>query len=177
MDQIGRTHYSPTSGSTLIVPPEPGNCFFIHSTHGTLPTSPEPSASSDSTSMGTSEPSVIGGLAQHARGTFSCSGNGIGNWEAGGGTGKAVGEGGGRRKVCDRHELMGRSMELWRRTPCIRRRLWQTHSRDWRTSAVCTPCQSPYFIFALFALLMSLLVKYLHSHPLYTFATSLSSSA
>ena len=38
-------------------------------------------------------------------------------------------------------------------------------------------CQSPYFIFALFALLMSLLVKYLHSHPLYTFATSLSSSA
>ena len=38
-------------------------------------------------------------------------------------------------------------------------------------------CQSPYFIFALFALLTSLLVKYLHSHPLYTFATSLSSSA
>ena len=40
-------------------------------------------------------------------------------------------------------------------------------------------CQSPYFIFALFALLTSLLVKYLHSHPLYTFATfatSLSSS-
>ena len=29
------------------------------------------------------------------------------------------------------------------------------------------PCQSPYFIFALFALLTSLLVKYLHSHPLY----------
>ena len=28
-------------------------------------------------------------------------------------------------------------------------------------------CQSPYFIFALFALLTSLLVKYLHSHPLY----------
>ena len=38
-------------------------------------------------------------------------------------------------------------------------------------------CQSPYCIFALFALLTSLLVKYLHSHPLYTFATSLSSSA
>ena len=38
-------------------------------------------------------------------------------------------------------------------------------------------CQSPYFIFALFALLTSLLVKYLHSHPLYTFATLLSSSA
>ena len=29
------------------------------------------------------------------------------------------------------------------------------------------PCQSPYFIFALFALLTSLLVKYSHSHPLY----------
>ena len=28
-------------------------------------------------------------------------------------------------------------------------------------------CQSPYFIFALFALLTSLLIKYLHSHPLY----------
>ena len=38
-------------------------------------------------------------------------------------------------------------------------------------------CQSPYFIFALFALLTSLLVKCLHSHPLYTFATSLSSFA
>ena len=38
-------------------------------------------------------------------------------------------------------------------------------------------CQSPYFIFALFALLTSLLVKCLHSHPLYAFATSLSSSA
>ena len=38
-------------------------------------------------------------------------------------------------------------------------------------------CQSPYFILALFTLLMSLLVKYLHSHPLYTFTTSLSSSA
>ena len=38
-------------------------------------------------------------------------------------------------------------------------------------------CQSPYFIFTLFALLTSLLVKCLHSHPLYAFATSLSSSA
>ena len=38
-------------------------------------------------------------------------------------------------------------------------------------------CQSPYFIFALFALLTSLLIEYLHFHPLYTFATSLSSSA
>ena len=28
-------------------------------------------------------------------------------------------------------------------------------------------CQSSYFILALFALLMSLLVKYLHSHPPY----------
>ena len=44
--------------------------------------------------MGTSEPSVIGGLAQHARGTFSCSGNKRGDWETGGGTGRAVGEGG-----------------------------------------------------------------------------------
>ena len=38
-------------------------------------------------------------------------------------------------------------------------------------------CQSPYFIFALFALLTSLLIKCLHSHPLYAFTTSLSSSA
>ena len=37
----------------------------------------------------------------------------------------------------------GKSMELWRRTPCIRRRLWRTHSRDRRTSAVCTPTQPP----------------------------------
>ena len=44
--------------------------------------------------MGISEPSVIGGLAQHAGGTFSCSGNGIGDWETRGATGKAVGEGG-----------------------------------------------------------------------------------
>ena len=40
-----------------------------------------------------------------------------------------------------------------------------------------TMCQSPYFIFALFALLTSLLVKCLHSHHLYAFATSLSSFA
>ena len=36
--------------------------------------------------------------------------------------------------------------------------------REERGGAV---CQSPYFIFTLFALLMSLLVKYSHSHPLY----------
>ena len=34
-------------------------------------------------------------------------------------------------------------MELRRWTPCIRRRLWQTHSRDWRTLVVCTPTQLP----------------------------------
>ena len=34
----------------------------------------------------------------------------------------------------------------------------------------CSPslCQSPYFIFTLFTLLMGLLVKYSHSHPLYS---------
>ena len=36
IDQIGRTHYSPTRSSTLVVPPELGNSFFIHSTHGTV---------------------------------------------------------------------------------------------------------------------------------------------
>ena len=36
-----------------------------------------------------------------------------------------------------------RSVELQRRTPLIRRRLWQTHSRDRRTLAVCTPTQPP----------------------------------
>ena len=34
-------------------------------------------------------------------------------------------------------------MELRRRTPCIRRRLWQTHSRDRRALAVRTPTQPP----------------------------------
>ena len=57
-------------------------------------TSLEPSASLDSISIGTSGPSVIEGLAQHAGGTFSCSRNGLGDWDIGGGTGKAVGKGG-----------------------------------------------------------------------------------
>ena len=34
-------------------------------------------------------------------------------------------------------------MELQGRTPCIRRRLWRTHSGDWRTLVVCTPAQPP----------------------------------
>ena len=46
-----------------------------------------------------------------------------------------------------------------------------------RCMFIAAKCQSPYFNFALFALLTSLLIKYLHSHPLYTFATSLSSPA
>ena len=37
----------------------------------------------------------------------------------------------------------GRSVELRRWTPCIRRRLWQTNSKDWRTLVVCTPTQPP----------------------------------
>ena len=37
----------------------------------------------------------------------------------------------------------GRSVELRRWTPCIRRRLWRTYSRDWRALAVCTPTQPP----------------------------------
>ena len=32
-------------------------------------------------------------------------------------------------------------MELWGRSPCIGRRLWRTHSRNWRTLTVCTPTQ------------------------------------
>ena len=59
-------------------------------------TSPEPSATSDSTSMGTSGSSVVEDPAQHAGGVFSCSRKGIGDWETGGGIGKAVGEGGER---------------------------------------------------------------------------------
>ena len=36
-----------------------------------------------------------------------------------------------------------RSMELRRRTPSVRRRLWRTHSRDRRALAVCTPTKPP----------------------------------
>ena len=46
---------------------------------------------------------------------------------------------GGRRSfgILNWMHFDGRSMELWRR------RLWQTHSRDWRALAVCTPTQPP----------------------------------
>ena len=37
---------------------------------------------------------MTGEAAQHAGGVFSCSRNGMGDWETGGGTGKAVGKGG-----------------------------------------------------------------------------------
>ena len=43
--------------------------------------------------------------------------------------------------VINRMHFDGRSVELWRRTPSIRRRLWRTHSRDRRTLAVSTPAQ------------------------------------
>ena len=36
VDQIGGMHHSLASSSTLVVPPELGNCFFVNSTHGTL---------------------------------------------------------------------------------------------------------------------------------------------
>ena len=48
-----------------------------------------------------------------------------------------------RFSVINRMHFNERSVELQRRTPCIRRRLWQTHSRDRRTLAVCTPTQPP----------------------------------
>ena len=41
---------------------------------------------------------MTGGLAQHAGGMFPCSRKGIGNWETGGGIGKAVGEGEDKRR-------------------------------------------------------------------------------
>ena len=43
----------------------------------------------------------------------------------------------------------GRSMELQRRTPCIRRRLWRTYSGDRRTLVVCTPTQPPQHLLSL----------------------------
>ena len=46
-----------------------------------------------------------------------------------------------QRNVHNRHELLRRSLELRRRSPCIGRRLWRTHSRNWRTLTVCTPTQ------------------------------------
>ena len=50
----------------------------------------------DTTSIGTNGSSVVEEPAQHAGGAFSCSRKGIGDWETGGGIGKAVGEGGDR---------------------------------------------------------------------------------
>ena len=41
------------------------------------------------------------------------------------------------------------SVELRRRIPCIRRRLWQTHSRDRRTLVVCTPTQLSWHLLSL----------------------------
>ena len=56
--------------------------------------------------MGTSGPSVVEGLAQHAGGAFSCSGNGTGDWETGG-IGKAVGEGGDKGRSATGMNLRG----------------------------------------------------------------------
>ena len=46
-----------------------------------------------------------------------------------------------QRNVHNRHELLRRSLELWRRSPCIGWRLWRTHSGNWRTLTVGTPTQ------------------------------------
>ena len=59
----------------------------------------------------------------------------------------------------------GRSMELRRRTPCIRRRLWRTHSRDRRALAVCTPTQPPQHLLLSDRQLTHPIFVFLKTHP------------
>ena len=70
-----------------------------------------------------------------------------------------------RFSIINQKHFDGRSVELQRRTPCIRRRMWQTHSRDWRTLAVCTPTQPPWHLLLLNWQLTCPILILLKTHP------------